>query len=482
MKFVLSKKDKKVKKSITKTVNSILIVSLIVGFGLTIIYFSYNQTVTLDVTTRNNLHQQADLLYQSIKNAMLPGNAPIAVSLLSDIKDMNPAYSIMLFRANGVQAFSDNRTITTVNRNLGMKKFEFRKTNLLDKVVIRGDKIFAAAVGMRKTTSFENEVGKEHFFTIYKPLLNLPKCSVCHGSDHTVRGVIKISSNISPVLHKQRVNLGVSIALFVVMVLILTVILSRFFQRKIIVPVKHIGDVCAAVTNGDFGKRVDIPNRDEIGVLGKTVNEMVEGLYERFQLSKFVSSSTIESIKNREKGTKVEIAIFFSDIRGFTSFSEKLSPEEVVGALNVILGFQTEVIHKHGGDIDKYVGDEVVALFSGKDMVERACRAAVEVQREIEKNSKTRFNGLHVGIGINVGEVILGMIGSEERADFTVIGDHVNFTSRLCDVAKPGQIIISDSVRRQIDDAFIVSTPYRLKVKGKEDYQRVYILKGESSA
>ena len=150
-----------------------------------------------------------------------------------------------------------------------------------------------------------------------------------------------------------------------------------------------------------------------------------------------------------------------------------------MATLNAILGFQTEVIHRNGGDVDKYVGDEVVALFSGEDSVARACRAAVEIQREIERETDARFNGLHVGIGINVGEVILGMIGSEKRADFTVIGDHVNFASRLCDVAKAGQIIISENVRKKIDNAFVVSSPYKLRVKGKEDYQRVYILKGE---
>ena len=93
---------------------------------------------------------------------------------------------------------------------------------------------------------------------------------------------------------------------------------------------------------------------------------MVDGLYERFELSKFVSSATIQSIKHSNKGTKTEIAIFFSDIRGFTAFSEKLSPEAVVTHLNKILNVQTEIIQRYGGDIDKYVGDEIVALFFGE--------------------------------------------------------------------------------------------------------------------
>lgn len=115
-----------------------------------------------------------------------------------------------------------------------------------------------------------------------------------------------------------------------------------------------------------FQPRVDIKNNDEIGVLGETVNKMVDGLYERFQLSKFVSSSTIESIRNKEDGVKESITLFFSDIRSFTAYSEKKTPDEVVENLNRILSFQTGIIHENCGDVDKYVGDEIVALFQAR--------------------------------------------------------------------------------------------------------------------
>lgn len=463
---------------ITRKVNLIIIISLIVGLGLTVGYFAYNQNLELITTTKNNLHQQSDLLYQSIKNAMLTGNAPNAVSLFTDIRGINPAYEIMLFRRNGVQAFSDNSTIYTVNGNQKNKKFTLRKTNPVDVVIIKGDTHFLKTVAMRKTSSFGEKEGSRNYFTIYKPLLNLPKCVVCHGSDHTVRGVIKITSNITPILSKQRINTYISAGFFIVLVFVLTMILTRFFHRKIISPVKQVGAACTSVTNGDFNVKVDIPNKDEIGVLGETVNTMIQGLYERFELSKFVSSSTIESIKSREKGAKDSITLFFSDIRSFTAYSEKHSPEEVVEYLNKVLSFQTDIIHNNGGDVDKYVGDEIVAVFSGEEKELNACRSALEIQKEMTANSLLLYDGLSVGIGINSGEVIVGMIGSESRADFTVIGDHVNYASRLCDAAKPGQVIISDSVYHALKDSFTVSQPYKIKVKGKEQYQRVYILEG----
>jgi len=188
---------------IKRKVNLIIIISLIVGLGIRIVYFAYNQNTELITTTQNNLHQQSDLLYQSVKNAILTGNAPNAVSLFTDIRDINPAYEIMLFRENGVQAFSDNSTVSMVNSNINKKIFSLRKTNPTDVVVIKGNTHFSRTVAMRKTSAFEAKNGNRDYFTIYKPLLNLPKCAVCHGSDHTVRGVIKISSDITPILRKR---------------------------------------------------------------------------------------------------------------------------------------------------------------------------------------------------------------------------------------------------------------------------------------
>ena len=212
-------------------------------------------------------------------------------------------------------------------------------------------------------------------------------------------------------------------------------------------------------------------------MLGKTVNKMVEGLYERFELSKFVSASTISSLRDDKKGKRVPLTILFSDIRSFTSFSEKTEPEVVVEHLNKILSVQTDIIQQHGGDVDKYVGDEIVSVYYENDPEFSACRTAILIQKEIERNSEN-YGNLKVGIGINFGEVILGMIGSEKRADFTVIGDNVNIASRLCNVARQGQIIISGMIYEKVKERVNVDGPYKVKVKGKEKHIRVYMLKG----
>jgi len=465
---------------ITRKVNLIIVLSLVVGVGLVIYFLSTKLNQDLFEATRGSLELQAELLYQAIKNAMLPGEAPIAVSLLKDIRSVNPDYEIHLFRANGVEAFSDNSTVAQVNKNLGRPFFK-EKANLPANPmkVEQDDPMFAPSVKEGRKSVSATIMRDRSYFTIYDPLLNLPKCAECHGSDHSVRGVIRIRSDITPLVAQQRVNLLYSSAIFVGVVVLLTALLTAYMHGSVISPVKQIGDVCTTVTRGEFGVRVAIRNNDEIGVLGDTVNEMVQGLYERFELSKFVSSSTLQSIKNREKGTKAQLTLLFSDVRGFTSFSERSAPEQVVESLNRILNVQTEIIHKCGGDVDKYVGDEVVALFSGPEQAFQACHAALEIQREITKQGGTAYGGLAVGVGIDTGEVILGMIGSEKRADFTVIGDHVNFAARLCSAAQPAQVIVSEATWRAAGGKARAKGPFRVRVKGKQEPQRVYILEGE---
>jgi hypothetical protein len=109
---------------LTRKINLIIVSSLVVGVGIVIVYFAFTQNLSLRQTSRASLRQQSDILFQSVKNAMLPGEAPIAVQLFEDIRLANPAYKIFLLRETGVQAFSDNSTIETVNANLGLQRFE----------------------------------------------------------------------------------------------------------------------------------------------------------------------------------------------------------------------------------------------------------------------------------------------------------------------------------------------------------------------
>ncbi len=164
--------------------------------------------------------------------------------------------------------------------------------------------------------------------------------------------------------------------------------------------------------------------------------------------------------------------ILTSDVRGFTSLSAQMEPNEVVEMLNQLFSACIPIIFKHNGTVDKYVGDAILAVFGSPDPDERqwenAVRAALEMQQAIDQVGKERANqGLpvcQVGIGIHTGVVLHGFIGSEEHMEYTVIGDAVNRASRYCDGAGPGEIIISQAVFERVVD-LVEATPKIIKPK-----------------
>jgi len=461
---------------LTRKVNAIIFVSLAVGLGGIIAFYSTWLRMSINDSVGANLRQQSEILYKTIENFMLPGDAPRAEGYFRDINMVNPDYTIKVYRASGRLAFQDNATLQDVNKRLGRERFPLRaqESTTVDEPV---QPYFKAAVSLPPENAFFTEdEGERNFFRMYKPLINLPKCTGCHGGEHTIRGVVDIRNDISASVREQNRALLISLGSFVLIVFLLTFLLARYMRADIIRPVKLIGSVCSEVTEGRFDRRVEIRNQDEIGLLGTTVNKMVEGLHERFKLSKFVSGSTIQSLSESGKGRKETLTVFFSDVRGFTSFSENKLPEDIVGHLNRLLSMQTDIIHGQKGDVDKYVADEVVATFKGPEGALAACRAALAIQRELAGGGSA-FADLQVGIGINHGEVILGMIGSDKRADYTVIGDAVNTASRFCGAARAGQTIISDSVFVLVRGKAVTEGPFRVNLKGKSQHLRVYLLK-----
>ena len=126
--------------------------------------------------------------------------------------------------------------------------------------------------------------------------------------------------------------------------------------------------------------------------------------------------------------------------------------------LNDYLDVQTEIVERHGGDVDKFIGDEVVAVFQGPDMERNAVASGLEIQRALADLLEAHPEwDLHVGVGIACGEVVMGAIGARDRLDFTMLGGVVNLAARLCAAAPPDAILVSAPVREALADAAFVS-------------------------
>ncbi len=200
----------------------------------------------------------------------------------------------------------------------------------------------------------------------------------------------------------------------------------------------------------------------------RTINRLRE------RLESLVSRSAVSAVRRAGAAAdipseQVACTLFYSDIRRFTSYSERHSPRQVIEFLNDIIGLQVEIVHGCGGDVDKMIGDAVLARFQGPDKAANAVRAAIRIQEALVAGTYPRG----IGIGLFSGSVIAGGIGPEDRRDYTIIGDAVNVAARLCTLAEAGEVVVdADTLARAGTDGF--GPVQSVSVKGRDGLLNVH--------
>jgi adenylate cyclase len=215
----------------------------------------------------------------------------------------------------------------------------------------------------------------------------------------------------------------------------------------------------------------------------------IRGAFQYYLTASVVNEILKDPSKLKLGGDKKRLSVMFSDIRGFTTISEKLSPENLVKLLNEYLTAMTNIVFKHDGLLDKYIGDAIMAVFGAPieqpDHAQRACRTAVEMMeklRELQKKwAEEGWPEINIGIGVNTGDMVVGNMGSEMRFDYTVMGDSVNLSSRLEGTNKEygTNIIISEFTHEVVKDEFFCRELDAVRVKGKKLPIKIFELLGE---
>ncbi len=268
------------------------------------------------------------------------------------------------------------------------------------------------------------------------------------------------------------------------------------------------------IATNDLSKRVAVEYHDEIGGLAQTFNLMVGELEKAYGqikgfafkavlaqkreqkirniFQKFVPKDVIERFFQNPEGMLIgenrNLSILFSDIRSFTTISEKLPPDELVNSLNRYFQAMVEIImDRHKGIVDKYIGDAIMAIFGAPvlhdDDALSSVMAGLEMREALdafnERQKAGGFPEFHIGVGINFGEVTVGNIGTEKKMDYTVIGDNVNLASRLEGLTKQYHqgIIISESLYDRVKDKVPCRLLDLVTVKGKTRGVKIYAVK-----
>lgn len=238
-------------------------------------------------------------------------------------------------------------------------------------------------------------------------------------------------------------------------------------------------------------------SEDDNRMLSAITSQVDTAIFERLErrrmrrvLSRSVDPKVLEALLKRADdsllmGERVELSVLFGDLRGSTEWAERTEADELVRMLNTFLGLMTEVIFKYGGTLDKFVGDEVIALFGAPvpmaDHAQQAARCALEMQEVHHKlQHELASQGYELppmGVGINSGEAIAGEFGPPIRTDFTAMGRVMNLGARLCGVAEGGQCIVSESTYRLIHHHCEVEELAPIQPKGFRDVVEIYALK-----
>lgn len=308
-------------------------------------------------------------------------------------------------------------------------------------------------------------------------------------------GVVRLAISQEKILKSIRSGKIYNLVLAVVITfagILLSLGLSMYFSG----PITKLRVSAKALGTGQLSNRVSIYRNDEFGDLALAFNRMAEDLElnEKVKSSfgQYVTPEIVDMIlKNPDshwmKGSKVEASVLFVDIRGFTSLSESKTPESVVDLLNEYFSRITDSVIKHGGHLNKFVGDEAMAIFGAPISNPRhavaAIKAALDIREEIDRFDKKKDMNdvdIQVGIGVNSGEILAGNIGSQKKMEYTVIGDNVNVASRLTSMAKPGEILISRRTYDLINENISVKVERRgmVAVKGKKIKIDVFNVQG----
>jgi adenylate cyclase len=229
------------------------------------------------------------------------------------------------------------------------------------------------------------------------------------------------------------------------------------------------GIAAVAIENSQFAERI----RRET---------LVRSNFERYFAPQLAERIADSAEATKLGGEKRPVAVLFSDIRGFTPLSESMKPDEIATLLTEYFTEMVECVFRHGGMLDKFIGDAVMAQWGAPlgnpDDADRAMQAAVDMMVALDGlNARWREQGrptLQIGIGLNYGEAFAGNIGSERRLEFTVIGDTVNTASRLCSAADAGDILLSESMKRALSAAPPLEKRPAMALKGKKGSIHVY--------
>lgn len=478
----------------TKLLGGFLIIAvLLVGMGLMSIWIIMAMTREAEHVIR--LQRQADLARQGIY-AVTAQSHYRAMALITRVDSWN----------DKIDAAKENFTVIVQDISAlggaGVQERVDRLRGIDRRFADAGDEVLALYRAGNIDRAVDLHISAEH--------------EISHELEDEFNSLIASSeqriAEATKELSSLRRFLMVSVAVFSGASLIIALGLGAILSWSLIRPVRKMDDALARIAGGDFDQHIEVPNRDEFGRLTvnlnrtgarlatlyeelrklnenleHTIQEQLAQLRRAEQLRRYLAPQIADAVLSGSApvtltSTRRNLTILFADVRGFTSMAERMEPEELIDSLNQYFTAMTDIVFRHGGTLDKYIGDSILAFFGDpipfEDHAERAVATAFEMQHQIEalrgKWLLERGEDLNIGIGISTGYVTVGNIGSPTRTEYTVIGNNVNLASRLSEKAEAGQILVSERTLVAVRDRVAASPVDEISLKGVHRPIRVF--------
>jgi class 3 adenylate cyclase/HAMP domain-containing protein len=489
---------------LTAKITLVIVAVLIVGFGTSTILSIQRESLLLIEQSKSAARRQMATLVASIEGAMLQERPDVTRSVLSELKSSSAAEGFTIYRVNGVEAFTDLATLTQVMQNAELSREVLDNIRRMARPAGRSNTsaLFRQAVDTLKTQeSFETADGQP-LFVLHYPIENQEKCQGCHGKDSKVRAVVRVATSMEPVFAEVQRQRNSQLLIGGLTIGAAAMVMTVALRRVVVRPIKSLATVARRVGDGDFGVRVPVGSRDEIGELGLAFNDMtgrlahahaeletknaelagaLQSLQESRQrlalleqlkgeLSKFVPESVKELLEQDPGATElekktVEVSVLFLDIAGYTQLSEQLEPKKLNQLVQTYFTSFLEIIHAHHGDVNETAGDGLMVIFqadrAATDHALNASRAAFAIRQRSERLNEEYgavFPPVELHMGINSGEALVGATKLGTRWVFTASGTTTNVAARFAGSALGGEIIVGPATVERIRHQFVLES------------------------
>ena len=506
---------------------ALIVAILVLGFGVLVVLNIRREAKVLVASNRDTAHLLAASILRSIENGMLEGRPDIVRRLVHDLKgELKDVRHLAVYRQNGVEAFNDLETVNTVNRLAGLDAEVVSRIARMPREpsARTTHPLFGRAVAtIALQETYETGPGGR-LLTLFWPVRNVKDCQGCHGEDHQVRGVLQVSLGLENLDAALRAGRNRQILVALLTILGAAGVLVVLMGRVVLQPIARVASTARQIGGGTLEARVAVATRDEIGELGRAINDMAEGLQTardrlearnveladalrslqesmrkvelleqvKGELAKFVPESVKRLLERNPDARELEkreadVSVLFLDVEGYTRLSEQLPPQRLNRMIQDYFSSFLEIIRANQGEVNETAGDGLMVIFQSEgDPTRHALNAAGTAARiharlaELNREFEEIYPRVAIHVGINSGTALVGATKLDAagggRWTFTASGSTTNLAARIAALAKAGEIAVGPLTAERIKDHYVLEDAGEHRLKNVSEPVRVFRL------